>query len=78
MTHSWIAARTAGPTSHRTSVGALARRGAEPPVRLWHWVAACRRRAAERGELRCLDEHSRRDIGLKRASEEAARAFWVE
>ncbi len=78
MTHSWISTVTARPTSHGASVGALVRRCAEPPVRLWHWLAECRRRAAERNELRCLDEHSRRDIGPKRVSEEVARVFWID
>ncbi len=78
MTRSWITTFTAGPASQSASAEALARRCAEPPVRLWRWLAACRRRAAERNELRCLDEHSRRDIGPKRVSDELARAFWIE
>ena len=46
--------------------------------RLWQWLAACRARAAERRELRELDEHAVRDLPVKRVREEAAKPFWVE
>lgn len=78
MMQSWITAFTAWPTSRGASAGTLARRCTEPMAYLWNWLAASRRRAAERSELRCLDEHSRRDLGPKRVAEEAAKAFWIE
>ena len=70
-TRSWIAADVERPISHGAAVG-------EQLGRLWRWLAACRRRAAERRELRELDEHALRDLRPKRVREEAAKPFWVE
>ena len=71
--HSWITADAARPISHDVpaTAGQLAR--------FWRWLAACRRRAAERRELRELAaEHALYDLSPKRVREEAAKPFWVE
>ena len=71
--HSWTVADAAQPISHDVPVtaGQLAR--------FWRWLAACRRRAAERRELRELAaEHALYDLSPKRVREEAAKPFWVE
>ena len=71
-TRSWIPADAVRPISQDmlATAGQL--------DRFWRWLAACRRRAAERRELQCLDEHARRDLRPKRVREELAKPFWTE
>jgi len=72
-THSWTVADAARPIARDVpaTAGQLGR--------FWHWLAACRERAAERRELRELAaEHALYDLSPKRVREEAAKPSWVE
>lgn len=70
--HSWTVADASRPISQDVpaTAGQL--------TRFWRWLAACRRRAAERRELRELAEHALHDLSPKRVREEVAKPFWVE